>query len=229
MNASKRYRYATLIVLLGTLVLAACGTSTLRHLDEDKVSSGKKDFVALAQQDISCKPTDSGCNQRHLIKGDACFRLAKQADGTKDRFLCAVDHLGLGIQQTSNWREGEIDLNRAQTHENLLESLRLLQDMERGQEATARARQLMEQAKTFLSVEPGNLAGIYFLSSARLSLLQPQLFLTPVPTQVCGEFKSILTDLQGAEPRASGTRYEPNYRQLILDVSGTRAAVPACE
>jgi hypothetical protein len=55
------------------LFLPACGT--VGQLERFKELSGQQKYTEIAAQEVRCQPTEAGCNQLHLIKGDACFRL----------------------------------------------------------------------------------------------------------------------------------------------------------
>ena len=122
-----RRRSATVLLVA---ILAACGG--IYQLKQFKDHSARSDWAWVAQQPVTCAASSDGCNQLHLIKGDACYRLAKQGAEPRAHYQCAADELETGIAQTKVWRESGLDLNRAQTYENLCESLRNLQDMERG-------------------------------------------------------------------------------------------------
>ena len=226
MSRRVQNRFALTVLLVFVFLLAACGT--VGQLNKTKKHWQAQDYQWIAGQEISCKPSEEGCNQLHLLKGDACFRLAKQDVEPLAHYQCSAKHLNLGIQQTSDWQLKELDLNRAQTYENLCESLRQWQDLERGQRARQVAGLLLQTAEEFLAAEPGNLAAIYFLSSARYTMLQPELLDPSDPQTLCRQLKGILEAVEANEPRAQGTRYGANYNRLRLDVSGARQAVPGC-
>ena len=126
-------RFVLAVLLGAALLLTACGT--VGQLNKTKKHWHKQDYQWIAEQEISCKPSEQGCNQLHLLKGDACFRLAKQDVDPPTHYPCSAKHLALGIEQTREWQLKDLDLNRAQTYENLCESLRQWQDLERGQRA----------------------------------------------------------------------------------------------
>ncbi|MBI1925581.1 hypothetical protein HYR99_15175 [Candidatus Poribacteria bacterium] len=224
------------------LSLVACRTvieptinPVISDLRQAKEHWKQGDYAWNAAQEISCTESQEGCNQLHLIKGDACFRLAKQAEAENKKpearahYECAVTHLEIGIQQTTNWQLGELDLNRPQTYENLCEALRNWQDMERGDTANQITQRLLKTAQDFRTAEPGNLGAIYFLNSARFTLLRRELLQPRDTRALCEKLNEIIQALDEGVPRVGGTRYEANYHRLRLDVEGAKQTVPGCQ
>lgn len=214
-----------LLVIVGIgIVFFLLNGCTVSDLSRAKDHVQKKDFEWIAGQAYDCAPSDEGCNQLHLIKGDACYRLAKENKEAKKNYECAVRELDSGIKQTSRWAFDGLDLNRAQTYENLCESIRNLQDMERGAAAEALTRKLVETSQAFLAAEPGNLAGIYFLNSGRYTLLRSCLIHPEKCPGLCENLKAVDAEVVQAMPRAEVTRYLDNYHRLHNDISGARKA-----
>jgi hypothetical protein len=205
-------------------LLTAC-PPTLNQLKETKAHYGREDYEWIAEQTISCRPSDQGCNQLYLMKGDACYRLAKEGNLPEVHFACAADHLDRGIRYTSNWQIEGLDLNRALTYVNLCESLRELQDMSKGTQAEQMTRRLLETAQAFRAAEENHPAAIYFVNSARYTLLRPELLRPTDLADLCDQLTAILRSLESAEPNARGTRYRPNYERLMGDVAGAMQAV----
>ena len=220
-----RRRRALAVLALG-LTLVACGTTGTLKKFKDQAAAG--DYAWIAQQQVTCSPAADGCNQLHLIKGDACFRLAKQGNEPRVHYACAATELQTGIDETRDWRLDELDLGRAQTYENLCEALRQWQNLEKGPDADQLTRKLADAAQRFLAVEPGNLAAIYFQNSARFTMLRADLLDPRDPADLCRQLNDILGALAAAEPRAGGTRYQANYARLRSDVSGAKATVAGC-
>ncbi len=220
-------RLTVLTLLLLFPLVAACNPA-LKPLKTAKANWEKRDFVSLAAMDIPCEASDKGCNQLHLIKGDACFRLAKNNVETERHLACAVNHLQTGIAQTTDWQMKKLDLDRGQTYENLLESLRLWQDTKQGTEADKVTRQLISSAQELLKAEPDHLAGIYFLNSGAYTLLRGELLRQTQPQQLCTALNHIFKSLSAAEPRALGTKYAPNFERLRLDVRAAKTTVTGC-
>lgn len=209
------------------LSLVACGS--VGRLGKFKAHWNEKDYAWIAEQEVACTASEEGCNQLHLLKGDACFRLAKQGIEARTHYACAATHLETGIQQTTDWRLEGLDLNRAQTSENLCEALREWQDLEQGDAAEGITRRRLAAAQAFLAAEPTHPAAVYFLNSARFTLLRKEL-LHPVDAgALCGRLSEILRALDQAGPSARGTRYEANFERLRADVAGAKQTVAGCE
>ena len=200
MRQSCKIQLASAVWFLVILSLAACSTlsPTISQLQAVKEHAIQRDYAWIAEQEISCNASDEGCNQLHLIKGDACLRLAKQEEAAQKKveaqahYECVVTHLELGIQQTTNWEARTLDLNRSQTYENLCEALRGWQDLEQGDKAEQLTQRLLTTAQNFLTVEPGNLAAIYFLSSAQFTLLRKDLLNPGDPSALCNKLNTII-------------------------------------
>ncbi len=208
------------------LWLVACGP--IKGLETLKSWSDAGQYSRIAEYTVDCTPDAEGCNQLHLIQGDACFRLAKQGDAPDTHLACAVRELKLGISQTREWRLAPLDLNRAQTYENLCEALRLSRDNERGQAATALNDELLATAQEFRRSEPDSLSAPYFVNNAAFAGLQPALVRGMDPPALCRSLGALLDDLAGLEERAAQSPYAANYRRLQLDIEGAKRAVPGC-
>jgi len=219
---------AKLFLLVMAFLLTACSTvrsvvpsivpspvRTIHGLDQDKQDWQAGNFHQIADRNMACKTSDEGCSQRHLIKGDACFRV--------QGYECAVTHLNLGIEQTAQWGEG-LDLNRAQTYINLLESLRAVQDTKKGKEADAITKQLFQTSERFLAVELNHPAGVYFLNGAKFTLLRKE-FLHPTDTsRLCRDVNGMINALQ----QVGDTQYAANVKQLLSDITGAKRTVSGC-
>ena len=213
-------------VVLALALLDGCGT--VSQLSSVKEHSGKGDYDWIAQQEITCKAADDGCNQLHLIQGDACYRLAKAGRDAKVRYTCAVNQLETGIAQTTEWQLDGLDLNRAQTYENLCESVRNLQNLESGAAADELTRKLVNTSQAFLAVEPGNLAGIYFLNSARYTMLRSCLLHPDNCPSLCANLQAIGKELDQVMDRAEVSKYMENFHRLHADIDGGKKSVPGC-
>jgi hypothetical protein len=223
-----RRPFRTLVALFFLVfLLATCGT--VGQLGETKKHWNDKDYEWIANREVECKASDEGCNQMHLIKGDSCYRLAK-ADKEPQRFYqCAFDELQTGIDQTKEWKPGELDLNRSQTYENLCESTRNLQDLKKGAEADEMTKRLVSISQAFLAAEPGNLAGIYYLNSARFTMLGRCLVDPGKCPSLCENLKATEQELEKVMSRAEVSRYIDNYHRLISDIRGAQRLVPGCQ
>jgi hypothetical protein len=164
------------------------------------------------------------------LKGDACFRLGKEAEAannlndTSSYGECACEHLEMGIAYTTDWN---VAGDKAQWRENLCEALRLLQDTQSGAAATATTNRLLAAAQEFQAESPGNPAAVYFVCGARYALLQPKLLNPQNPAALCSELNEILGELDAAQ--AVGTRYKPNFDQLRGDLAREKQNLTGCQ
>jgi hypothetical protein len=221
-----RNTHFVITFILSLVLLNGCGT--VSQLSTLKEHWGKEDNEWIAKQEITCKPADNGCSQLHLIQGDACYRLAKAGKDAKIHYECAVKHLETGIAQTKDWKLDGLDLNRAQTYENLCESVRNLQDLESGAAADQLTKKLVDISQDFLTDEPGNLAGIYFLNSARYTILRSCLIHPENCPSLCANLQAIESELNQARDRAEVSKYMENFHRLHADIDGGKRSVPGC-
>ena len=213
--------------LLVCLAVVSFGCAT-KQLDTLKKMSSAGDYVGIAQQSVSCEEVDDVCGQAHLIKGDACFRLAKQQNDPAQHYDCAVTELDKGIQYTKTWQRGEAQLNRSQTYANLCESLRALQDMARGPQAEQLTQRLLSTSQRFLDAEPGDPAAVYYNVGAHFAELRPEILNTRNPQKLCQDLKGLIGALDAALPRASGTDYKTSVTRLQADITGVKRTVAGC-
>jgi len=199
-------RAAAIAALL--LALAACPKQLVK-LDQAKELQQSGNFEALAALDFQCSAKDEGCNQLHLLKGDACFRLAaRSTDSTarKARLDCATSELSAGIDMTTDWDQGGID--RARFYENLCESARLRADLG----DSARFEDLLAtRARQFVGFAPGNPGAVYYESRAE--------FYTFTRAGVrCDDLRSLHARLADATNRFAA---DPRYRDAFPALRGT--------
>ena len=217
---------AALATAVPFLVLLLAGCSPLQQF---KSHWSDQDYRWIAARQIECSPAEPECSQLHLIKGDACYRLASRRGPQQRSYLkCAATHLARGIRMTESWQVGSLDLERTRTYINLCETLRSLRDMRTGASAERAARELLRTARELRSLEPDHPASVYYAGSARYALLQPELLDPSHPGQACAELRSILNDLRGAAPGARNTEFEPLLQRLRLDVRGAMQTLPDC-
>lgn len=226
-------RYGLIFSAALALLWLGCINPTIKELKSVKELHAKGEFQQIATRPIKCDLAKEGCNQIHLVKADACFQLAKKAESedngavARANYQCAASNFEPGIHSTKNW-PAEIGA-RAQYYENWCESLRQWQDSERGATADSLTQVLSTTAKEFRAQESEHLAAIYFQNVAAFARLRPELLDLANPAQTCSKLKSIRGDLETAKPRAAGTKYQPNYERIIMDVTGAMSVVPACQ
>jgi hypothetical protein len=150
------------------LALTGCPRA-VRELDSAKELQKAQKYEQLAALKIECKAKDEGCNQLHLLKGDACFRLARQAtdNNTKrTRLDCATTELPEGIDMTKDWSVGQLD--RAQFYGNTCEAARLRADF--GDRPRFEGM-LASRAKQFVGFAPDDPGAVFFDARAEFYTL----------------------------------------------------------
>lgn len=222
-------RYLRLLLLFTlVLLLAGCGGLT-KQIKEAKQLQADARFEELAALSVDCAPDDKGCNQLYLLKGDACYRLGKDAQAADDpaaareRYTCADTHLEAGLDATEGW-DADVFGPEEVWYTNWCESLRQLQDLSTGDAARGYTDELMGCAEAFGAALPDHVGAIYFHNSARYAQIQPMLLDDDAAVQ-CPILEAIADALADAAPRAAGTAYEPNYDRLQADIAGARQAV----
>mgnify|MGYP001095102025 FL=1 len=149
---------------------------TVAALEKAKAFSAEGRYEAAAAVLVTCSEAEPGCGQLNLVTGNACYRLAKSAaaEGNKEeaetRYRCAAARLEAGIAQNA---AREPSSARAQDYVNWCESLRNLQDLEKGGAALQLSSRLLAASEQFLAAEPGHPAAVYFQVGARLAIVSP--------------------------------------------------------
>ena len=88
--------------LLLFLSLSGCGSLQVHQMQR---RAEKGDDTWVASQAVKCDTASHACARQHLIKGQACLRLAEVKDDPADYFACAADGLAKGIALETSWRE----------------------------------------------------------------------------------------------------------------------------
>ncbi len=219
------YRFISGLVVCLTVLGIGCAT---KQLDTLKTKSNAGDFASVAQETINCEEVDDVCGQSHLVKGDACFRLAKQQQDPAQHYDCAATELDKGIKFTKTWEQGGAHLNRPQTYANLCESLRALQDMARGAQADQLTQRLLDASQRFLKAEPGSPAAVYYNVSARYTQLRPEILHPRNPQGLCRDLNELTGALDTTLPRAQGTDYQANFTRLQSDITSVKRTIAGC-
>lgn len=212
--------------LLVVVTLMACGTRQLGSFKQRWLAG---DYTGIAQEHVTCETVDDVCGQLHLIKGDACFRLASQQREAATHYPCAAAELDKGLRYTKTWQQGQATLDRPQTYINLCESLRAWQDIERGARADQLTQHLLEASQRFLADEPAHPAAVYYNVSARYTQLRPALLSPRDPQGLCRTLNELSSELATALPRAGGTVYQASLSRLQLDLQGARRTISGCQ
>jgi hypothetical protein len=219
-------RPAGVLFLIIVLVLTGCAT---KQLSSFKKHAGQGDYLWIADQQIECEKPSEVCGQLHLIKGDACFRLAK-ADATSGRYACAADGLETGLALNPAWKG---PAEQRQFQENLCESLRNLQDQQSGEKAQKTLDRLVRAAEGLYQLAPESVPAIYYLSKARLRQAEPELLDLNAADRVpvCNRLKRTLNNVLALTEKAKREslpdwqRFADNYQRLAFDLGlAVRAA-----
>jgi len=221
----KAHRFVQGLAVCLAIVNIGCAT---KQLDNLKKKANAGDFASIAQETVNCEEVDDVCGQSHLVKGDACFRLAKRQQDAAQHYDCAVTELEKGIRYTKTWEQCGAHLNRPQTYANLCESLRALQDMARGAQADQLTQRLLDASQRFLAAEPGNPAAVYYNVSAHYTQLRPDILHPRNPQGLCRDLNGLMSTLDTALPRAQGTDYQANFTRLQSDINGVKRTVAGC-
>jgi hypothetical protein len=206
------------------LLLASCSAvapQSVTQLDTMKANAAKGDLQANANATVSCVASDQGCYQIHLLKGDACYALSRQAQGAARRTddTCAATELGAGVAQAP----GE-QTPAGSTHDYAVKRLEALHDLIDTRRAgdPSGADTLAAAAQDFLQRYSNDPAGIYYLASARMTTAQDQFVATRNKPALCAALPGIASlTSQGA--RAPGS-FAPNFAELTATISGMKKA-----
>lgn len=229
-SLNRLLRTVFLLSFLSSLALLMTGCpSSLKLLDKFKKEAAAGNYEWIASQPVDCSDASEDCRQLHLIKGDACYVLAKQGKDEVNNYASAAGELGRGIEMTQNWSNPS---DRNQYYENWCESLRNLQDLQSGEEASATGAKFLSAAEKFLQTDPSSFAAIYFAAKARMRQMQKKLLDVNDGNraQICGELNGFaqLADDGVSKGQsvggASWERYKANYDLLKTDIKNAKRA-----
>ncbi len=234
----RRILFAGVFLISLNLLLSGC-SATLKQLERFKKGYNAEEYERIAAEEVTCTADDEGCNQVHLIKGNACLILAKRSTNEQEQlqfYSCAADEFDQGIKQTKNWQLKELDLNRPQTYENYCQALRNLQDEQSGTTAIATGERLLAVAEQFQRLEPDHYGAQYFYALARFRKILPDLIEgDPAKSaQLCEELNSILNDLNQTvseamqNPTTEWRRYERNFGDLKAKIKLEKEGLENC-
>jgi hypothetical protein len=228
-TALKRRRTVRTICLTLILILSGCANLQLNQFQRH---AARGDYKWIAAQAIACQKASDACGQLHLLKGDACFRLAKMGRQPPFNFACTADELQKGLVLLPSWDVAGV---RLQIQENLCEALLRLQDLQSGETAEQSLDRLMEAAKALYQLDPESIPAVYYLSSARLIQIQPMLQEINAASRVpvCIRLKRTTTHVLTIMETARGQtlpdwdRFADNYERLVFDL-GTAIRAADC-
>jgi hypothetical protein len=226
-SALKRRLAALASCLAPILIFSGCVSL---QLSQFRKYEARGDHEWIAAQAIACKEASEGCGQLHLIKGDACFRLAKMGRRPAVNFACAADELSEGLTLKGPWDAAGVQL---QFQQNLCESLSNLRELQSGEAADQTLVRFLEAAQALYQLAPESVSAVYYLSRARLMQMEPMLedinAATRVP--VCIRLKRTVTRILAVMDTARGqtlpdwNRFADHYQRLAFDLGAAiRAA-----
>lgn len=190
------------------------------------------DDAWIAAQEVNCEKASNSCGRLHLIKGNACFRLARAGTTPADNYSCAADELAQGLSLKQSWPDLA---ERQRFQENLCESLSNLQDLQSGETAEKTLVRLTNAAQALHRMAPGSVAATYYLAKARLRQVHPLLedLSAADRVPVCNRLKRTLTGvlamMQTAEKSSlpDWERFAAGYQRLSFDL-GLAVRVAEC-
>jgi hypothetical protein len=208
------------IFLSSLLMLAGCADVRLNRFN---AHADRNDYRWIADQEVGCRKADETCGRLHLIKGDACLRLARAAETATDRYACAADELARGLALVPSWPD---PAERQRFQENLCEALQHLQDLQSGEDAEKTRVRFIKAAQALYQLAPESLPAIYYLASARLQQMQPELTdlnaarRVPVCSRLKRALNGVLSTMQSARQSDSRQwkRYATRYQRLSFDL-----------
>lgn len=207
------------------LLAASCGA--IKHtidpetaqLERFKELGAARHYAAIADQEVRCTEVDGICRQLHLIKGDACFELARGGDAAMARYECAILELEAGLDEDLG-QETALGSNR-RFAEKLLEALRERRDLSASAaESAPYAARLVQNARVFRTVYPDQAAGYYYEAGGRYGQLLDRIAAGTNGATLCGELEAILALLRVGTPPEG--RYSANFERITRDVEDTR-------
>jgi hypothetical protein len=207
------------MALLALLLVAGCATG--RQVSDFKELGATGDYRAIATQEVQCDAGERGCEQLHLIKGDACYRLARQ--GEAGYYDCAIRELSTGLDEV----EGTAIAagSTGPYWENLMEALRQRRDLAGSRAESAPLTAALDQrAAQFILLFPGEPAGPYYSTSAGLAAILDQ---PGGPTGAsCSELVALQRRLAPAAARPG--RYTASIDRLDSDITATLTRIASC-
>lgn len=208
---------------------ASCATMQLNTFQKH---AAQGDDAWIAAQEVNCEKASDVCGQLHLIKGNACFRLAKAGTAPADNYACAADELAQGLALKQSWKDPAA---HRRFQEYLCESLSNLQDLQSGATAEKTLVRLTNAAEALHRIAPGSVPAIYYLAMARLRQVQPLLADMSAADRlpVCNRLKRTLTGVLSMMQTAKKSslpdwdRFAAGYQRLSFDL-GLAVRVAEC-
>lgn len=211
-----------------TLILVLTGCTAMQ-LNTFKRHSASGDHGWIAAQAVRCENASDVCGQLHLIKGDACFRLAKADTGPGDNYTCAADALEKGLALNHSWADAAV---HRQFQENLCESLKNLQDRQSTEAAAQTLIRFVNAAEALYQLAPQSVPAVYYLARVRLEQVKPLLLdiNAALRVPVCNRLRRSVTkvlslmETAGGDPLPEWDRFADNFQRLAFDLGAAMRA-----
>jgi hypothetical protein len=218
----RRSRFQGIAALCLTAVLLASGCAS-NQLNTFKKRAAQGDSGWIASQPVTCEKATTVCGRLHLMKGDACFRLARSGTSPADNDACAADELERGLALTSSWPDDAI---HRQVRENLCESLKNLHDLQSGEAARQTLARFEAASEALHRLAPESVPAVYYLATVRLRQVQPMLMDINAATRVpvCNRLKRtvirVLVIMEAADqaPPPEWDRFSGRVQRLAFDL-----------
>jgi hypothetical protein len=211
------------------LVLLATGCATIKQtidpataqLERFKEFGAARRYAEIAGEEVHCTKAGEVCRQLHLIKGDACFELARRGDAAIARYECAIFELKAGLDQAP--ADATASGPDRMFAEKLLEALRGRRDLSASSaESVAYTVRLVQEARAFRSAYPEEPAGYYFEASGLFGRVLDEIARSGGDSATCSELEAALDLLEAGAP-ARG-RYAVSIERITRDIRSTRRA-----
>lgn len=226
-SALKQRRPALAACLTLFLIFSGCMSLQLTQFQKH---AARGDHEWVATQAIECQKASDRCGRLHLIKGEACFRLAKAGREAAVNFACAADELKNGLALKPSWEDAYDQLH---FQENLCESLSNLHDLQTGETAQRTLDRFVVAAQALYQLAPESVPAVYYLSRSRLRKIAPMLSGINAATRVpvCNRLKRTVTgvlavmEIAKDHPLPDWDRFADHYHRLAFDLGAAiRAA-----
>lgn len=219
---------STLLVVCSLLVPLWTGCSSIKlHRFEQRAANGDDQWIV--RQNVRCDQASVTCARLHLIKGDACLRLADSDPAPERHYACAADAFEKGLALISS-RSGNGSLTQAR--EDLCRSLLNLGRQQPAEKSDETLSRLSRAAKGLFRSAPESASATYYL--ACVPLYRAQSMLPDIPpasrTIVCSRLKRSLTrvlSMRGKskeKPPTDWNRFADKYDRLSFDLGMTMLA-----
>ena len=204
------------------VVMAFSGCGTLRvHQMQRRAAQG--DDAWIIAQSIDCDTPSPSCGQLHLIKANACLRMAEQQREISTYYACASDELAKAIALTPSWDDLDKQLEVSERYCDALDGLQHLQS---GKAADDTRDRLWDAAQSLYQLAPDSVPAIYYISIARLRQLTPRISTIDAASRlpVCSRLKRTVNQVLSLMETArhdrlpNWDRFAERYQRLAFEL-----------